>query len=348
MNKGILSQRLVITAGVMGFLFALLGKLGNAANMGICVLCFYRDIAGAIGLHKIAALSYIRPEIIGFILGGTIFAVIKKSFQTVGGANLFVRLIIGILIGYNALIFLGCPIRMFGRISSGDWTALSGLAGVIVAVIVFKLFVKNGFFMGRSTALKKESPIGLVTPVFAIILLVLLFWDPTGINKRYTTHAPIFIALGAGILLGLLGQWSLYCSLGAAVDIVLLKSYHRILEPITFLLIALLANLFFGQFKPGAHPVAHTANLWNFLSMFVIGLGSVMLGGCPFKQTILASKGNVDAFISIIGIFIGISIGHNFSLAASPKGVPITGMIGVIISLLIILFIGFTSKEKQK
>jgi len=346
-KKFLLSPGLLLTGGVMGFLFAFLGKMGNPANMGICVLCFYRDIAGGIGLHKIPTLSYLRPEIIGFILGGTIFALLNKTFRTTGGAKPLIRFIIGILIGYNALIFLGCPIRMFGRISAGDWTALAGLAGVIVAVLIFNLFVKNGLDMGRSSELKTANLLGWITPLFAVILLILLIWDPTGINRRHTAHAPVLISLIAGILLGILGQWSSFCSLGGTLDMVMIKSLHRVQGTIAFLIIAFIFNLIFGQFKPGAHPVAHNAILWNFLPMFVIGLGSVMIGGCPFKQTIMASRGSIDALIAIIGILIGIAIGHNLSLAASPKGVPVPGMIGVIISILIILIIGLLSKGKE-
>jgi len=44
---------------------ALLQKLGNPGNMGICVACFERDIAGAVGLHRAAVVQYMRPEIIG-------------------------------------------------------------------------------------------------------------------------------------------------------------------------------------------------------------------------------------------------------------------------------------------
>ncbi len=346
-KKFLLSPGLLLTGGVMGFLFAFLGKMGNPANMGICVLCFYRDIAGGIGLHKIPTLSYLRPEIIGFILGGTIFALLNKTFRTTGGAKPLIRFIIGILIGYNALIFLGCPIRMFGRISAGDWTALAGLAGVIVAILIFNLFVKNGLDMGRSSELKTANLLGWITPLFAVILLVLLIWDPSGINRRHTAHAPIVISLIAGILLGILGQWSSFCSLGGTLDMVMIKSLHRVQGTIAFLIIAFIASLIFGQFKPGAHPVAHNAILWNFLPMFVIGLGSVMIGGCPFKQTIMASRGSIDALIAIIGILIGIAIGHNLSLAASPKGVPVSGMIGVIISILIILIIGLLNKGKK-
>ena len=60
----------IITAGaIIGVLAPLLQKLGNPGNMGICVACFERDIAGGVGLHRAAVVQYIRPEIIGFVLG---------------------------------------------------------------------------------------------------------------------------------------------------------------------------------------------------------------------------------------------------------------------------------------
>lgn len=51
---------------VIGLLVPLLQKLGNPPNMDICVACFERDIAGALGLHRANVVQYIRPEIIGF------------------------------------------------------------------------------------------------------------------------------------------------------------------------------------------------------------------------------------------------------------------------------------------
>ena len=45
----------IITVGaVIGVLAPLLQKLGNPGNMGICVACFERDIAGGVGLHRAA------------------------------------------------------------------------------------------------------------------------------------------------------------------------------------------------------------------------------------------------------------------------------------------------------
>jgi len=42
--------------------------------MGICVACFYRDITGGLGLHRASVVQYLRPEIMGFVLGAFISA----------------------------------------------------------------------------------------------------------------------------------------------------------------------------------------------------------------------------------------------------------------------------------
>ena len=53
----------IIIAGlVIGIFAAVLQKLGNPPNMGVCVACFERDIAGALGFHRLSVTQYIRPE----------------------------------------------------------------------------------------------------------------------------------------------------------------------------------------------------------------------------------------------------------------------------------------------
>ena len=49
---------IIIVGAIIGVLAALLQKLGNPANMGICVACFERDIAGALGLHRAGVVQY--------------------------------------------------------------------------------------------------------------------------------------------------------------------------------------------------------------------------------------------------------------------------------------------------
>ncbi len=57
----------LIAGGVFGLLFALLIKLGNPGNMGVCVACFTRDIAGALKLHnpRRPELTTVEEEIVG-------------------------------------------------------------------------------------------------------------------------------------------------------------------------------------------------------------------------------------------------------------------------------------------
>ena len=78
---------LVIIAGVLvGVAALVLTKLGNPANMGFCIACFERDIAGAVGLHSAAKVQYVRPEIIGLVLGAFIMSVASKEFKARAGS----------------------------------------------------------------------------------------------------------------------------------------------------------------------------------------------------------------------------------------------------------------------
>ena len=42
---------IIVVGAVIGLIAVWLQKLGNPANMGICVACFERDVAGGLGLH---------------------------------------------------------------------------------------------------------------------------------------------------------------------------------------------------------------------------------------------------------------------------------------------------------
>ena len=107
MSKFKIGWLIIFAGGVFGIFFALLMKLGNPANMGVCGICFLRDVAGALGLHKMANLSYLRPEILGFILGSCIVGFIAKEFKATGGSSPILRFVIGVFIAIGALVFLG-------------------------------------------------------------------------------------------------------------------------------------------------------------------------------------------------------------------------------------------------
>ena len=53
---------MIATGVVFGLGAVFLVKGGNPGNYGFCAACHVRDIAGALGIHKIATLQYARPE----------------------------------------------------------------------------------------------------------------------------------------------------------------------------------------------------------------------------------------------------------------------------------------------
>ena len=72
----------VLAGAVLGVVAPLLVAAGNPGNMGVCVACFLRDTTGALGLHQAAAVQYIRPEILGLVLGGLLGAMlVARNFR---------------------------------------------------------------------------------------------------------------------------------------------------------------------------------------------------------------------------------------------------------------------------
>src|SRR4030065_1194625 len=157
----------IISAGIfIGISAAVLQKWGNPPNMGICVACMERDIAGALGLHRAAVVQYIRPEIIGFVLGALLAAILFREFKPRGGSSPIIRFFLGLFAMIGALVFLGCPWRALLRLAGGDGNAIVGLAGLAAGIWVGVLFLKSGYNLGRSQKEMKFSgwifPLGMI------------------------------------------------------------------------------------------------------------------------------------------------------------------------------------------
>jgi uncharacterized protein len=336
---------LIIAAGaVVGLLAVVLVLQGNPANMGFCIACFLRDISGGLGLHRAGAVQYLRPEIMGLVIGAFITALIAKEFKAGGGSSPVLRFILGALMMSGALIFLGCPLRMILRLAGGDWNALVALPGYVLGIWAGTLFLKKGYSLGRSQA--QPALNGYAAPFLSVFLLVLLLAAPAFIffsaEGPGSMAAPIAIALGAGLLVGILAQRSRLCTMGAIRDLILFKDFHLFLGIAAIFVVALAGNLIVGKFVPGftGQPVAHTDGLWNFLGMSVVGLAAVLAGGCPLRQLILSGEGQSDALMTVFGLIAGAAFMHNFALAGSPAGVSPAGQWAVFIALALLVIIG--------
>lgn len=125
----------IVLAGVIiGLLAAMLSYLGNPPNMGVCVACFERDLAGALGLHRALVVQYLRPEIPAFVLGSLAAAWMFGEFRTRGGSTPIIRFMLGVFAMTGALVFLGCPWRAILRLAGGDLNAIVGLAGLSAGI----------------------------------------------------------------------------------------------------------------------------------------------------------------------------------------------------------------------
>ena len=323
---------IIVTGAVIGILGPVLQKFGNPKNMGVCVACFERDIAGALGLHRAAAVQYIRPEIIGFVLGSFIAAVLFGEFRARGGSAPIVRFVLGFLAMTGALAFLGCPWRAWFRFAGGDLNGLFGLIGLAIGICIGIFFLKNGYNLGRSHSCKKAA--GWMFPCMTVVLLLMAISQPRfgadGAGPVFNSesgpgsmHAPLAISLCAGLIIGFLAQRTRFCTVGAIRDVVMFKDSHLISGVLALGVFAFLTNLVLGQFKAGFRgmPISHSDVLWNILGMVLSGLAYTLAGGCAGRQLFLGGEGDMDAGIFVLGMITGAAFSHNFGLAGSADSV---------------------------
>ena len=219
----------VVLAGVaVGLAALILTAMGNPANMGFCIACFLRDTAGACGLHSAAKVQYVRPEIIGLVLGAFLMSVAGKEFKARAGSSPALRFVIGGFVVIGALAFLGCPLRMVLRLGGGDLNALVGLIGFFIGILIGIACLKRGFTLKRSYEVSVSEGSVLPTVMAALLILVLtvpaLFkaseapWVRSHVpgEKLYVTDGPFLLRNSRGELLML---WSSFTDEGYAIGL---------------------------------------------------------------------------------------------------------------------------------
>ena len=342
----------VLTGAFLGIAAVVLVKFGNPGNMGFCIACFLRDIAGSLKLHNAAPVQYMRPEVIGLVLGAFAIAFAKKEFKPRGGSAPFTRFTLGFFVMIGALMFLGCPLRMFLRLGAGDLNAVFGLVGFILGIAIGVFFLNKNFSLSRAYPQSKQE--GLLPPLVMIAFLVVLVAIPAVLafseKGPGSMRAPLALALGIGLVGGALAQRSRLCTAGGIRDAIMLKDFHLLWGSLSILAAVLIGTLVTGQFKLGlaGQAIAHTDGLWNALGMVLVGWASVLVGGCPLRQLILTGEGNTDSAVTVTGLVTGAAFAHNFGLASSGKGPTSAGMIAVVIGLIVTACISIYYAIKNK
>lgn len=362
MNLSDSKKKLALGGVVCGLVAAALAYFGNPVNMAICIACFVRDTAGALGMHQAEVVQYARPEIIGIVLGAFLISAATKEYRSTAGSSPLIRFVLGMVIMIGSLVFLGCPLRMILRMSAGDLNAWVALIGFILGVSTGAFALKKGFSLGRAYETNKAN--GIVLP--AIMAAILLLAVCTTLLKASTAgpgsmHAPIIMSLVGGLIFGAFAQKSRMCFAGSIRDIVLMKNFDLFTVIAGLFVVMLVYNLVTGGFVLGFDTpgiVAHSEHLWNILGMYAVGFAAVLAGGCPLRQLVLAGQGSSDAAVTVLGLFFGAALCHNLGLAASGTAmnaetnqvvagaVPLNGKIACIICIIVCFIIAFTNKRK--
>ena len=339
---------IIIVGLVLGGLAATLQKLGNPPNMGICVACFTRDIAGALGLQ--GKLQYLRPEIPAFCLGAFIAAMAFREFRPRTGSAPVVRFVLGMFAMIGALVFLGCPWRAVLRLAGGDWNAILGILGLIVGIAIGVQFLKAGFSLGRSHPARAVA--GLAMPfVMLVLLLLTIFYPQFGeegkaalFHSAEIPFAPVWLSIVAGLVIGFLAQRTRFCTVGGIRDVVLMRDLHLLSGVGGFLIAAFVMNLIYRQFHAGfeGQPAAHNTHWLNFAGMVLAGLSFTLAGGCPGRQVFLCGEGDGDAAVFVFGMLTGAAVAHNFVLVGAGDNAPYI----VVVGLIVVGIIGFMGREK--
>lgn len=355
-------KMLALSGALLGIVGVILALAGNPKNMAICVACFIRDTAGAMKFHQAAVVQYVRPEIVGIVLGAFIISLVTKEYRSTAGSSPMVRFVLGVIMMIGALVFLGCPLRMLIRMSAGDLNSYVALIGFVLGVGTGTLALKKGFSLGRAYETRKSS--GYVLPAVLVVILVLSV--TTGLmavseKGPGSMHAPVIIALLGGLVFGAISQKCRTCFAGSFRDVILMKNFDLITIIGAFFVVMLIFNIATGGFKLSfdGQPVAHAQHIWNLLGMYVVGFAAVLAGGCPLRQLVLAGQGSSDSAVTFLGLFVGAAVCHNFGLAgaaaaaatetapATAGGPAFAGKAAVIVCIIVLFAIGFAPKKKQ-
>jgi YedE family putative selenium metabolism protein len=322
---------MAVTGALFGFVAAALTLLGNPASSGLCASCFLVNVAGGIGLHARAAQSYLRPELMGIALGAFFAAFSTREFRVAGGSSTLLHAVGGAFVLLGCEVFIGCPIKALLRTAGGGLAGFVGLVGLAGGVLLAIPFLRDGFGLSSRRSLPEVA--GFVTPLAAFALLAMAVTGSGQAQPGGTTHAPFAASLAGGLFFGAAGQRSRFCVTGSIRNAALLGDFREGAGTLAFLGAVLAFNLAGGFFDPtlALEPGAHTDLAWAFLALAMVGFGATLIAGCPFRQLVRASSGDLDAAAAVAGMLAAAGLSVRFGIGSSPAGVTDAGKLAVLL-----------------
>jgi YedE family putative selenium metabolism protein len=256
-------------------------------------------------------------------------------------------------------VFMGCPIKTGLRLAAGDVTALAGAAGLVAGVFLGAKFLEGGFATGRAAA--QPAPGGYIVPAIMAALLAAAVADPafvaSSVKGAAAQRAPLLASLAIGLAAGALAQRTGFCVTGGVARAFVWgrdlpgcpRSAGMLAGVGAFLESATVASVIAGGFDPGVvgQPSSNEDWGWGFLAMLAVGLGSILIRGCPFRQLVLAGSGDHDAGGAVLGMLTGAALVQSWGLAGDAAGTPAAGKVAVLAGLAFLLAIGIAYRDRS-
>ncbi len=283
-------------------------------------------------------MMYLRPEVMGFLLGAFLIALARRDFRVRGGSSPMVRFFGGFFLIVGCAVFIGCPIKMVLRLGAGDLTAAVGAAGLVAGVLTGIGYLRRGFYLGHADSRPVFS--GLLMPAAMLLLLAALALPPAFVafssSGPGALHPAWYWSLGAGLIIGAAAQRSRFCVTGGLRNLFLTRDLSSGLGLLGLVLSAGALAWASGQFHLGLEdqPGSHPDNIWNFLGLYLVGFAAVLVDGCPFRQLILAGEGSTDAGLAIMGMLLGGGAVYAWGIRSTAAGPTVYGQAAVLAGLI--------------
>jgi hypothetical protein len=80
--------------------------------------------------------------------------------------------------------------------------------------------------------------------------------------------------------------------------------------------------------------------------MFLVGLGAVLIGGCPFRQLVLAGEGYADAGAAVLGMLVAGGLVQTWGLRSTIAGATPAGQLATLIGLVLVIGMALAYRER--
>jgi hypothetical protein len=227
--------------------------------------------------------------------------------------------------------------------------AAVGLAGLAAGVLFAALYLRDGFALPEARRLPESA--GLALPAAAFLLLAARRGRRRSPPPVFRGGAPraVRASAAAGLVFGAAGQRSRFCVTGSVRTAFLSGDVREAAGTASFLMAALLLSALSGSFSPtlALEPGAHTDLPWAFLALAMVGFGAILIGGCPFRQLVLAASGEMDAVAAVAGMLLAAGLSVRLGIGSSPAGVTGAGKAAVLLGFAFFLLLAAWKRRRE-